>query len=408
MSDRDDESRSIVRRSRMPENSFRPVVTPVMPSVVYAAGSPDALDDMYEGRAPGYAYAREGHPNADVLASKIDWLEGAEGGVVTASGMAAISAALFAVLSEGDHVIGGTQLYGRTLRMLRQELPRFGVRVSLADPADPTAIAAAIRPETRVIVIETVSNPALRVADIPAIARIAAEHEVLLLVDNTFTTPRAFRPFDHGADIVVHSVTKLLAGHSDATLGYVAARDPEIAQAISDTVATWGMTASPFDCWLAERGLHSFAVRFDRAQENAEELAHFLEDVPGVSQVIYPGLSDHPDHALAQRLFNGNCGNMVSFVLPGGRAAANALVQAAPNIAFAPTLGDIGTTLSHPASSSHRALSAAERDALGLVEGFFRVSVGIEDIELLKAELETAIEAASRAAAPRNLREERA
>jgi cystathionine gamma-synthase len=244
------------------------------------------------------------------------------------------------------------------------------------------------------VLIETVSNPTLRVADVTAIAALCKAQGVLLVVDNTFTTPRAFRPFDHGADIVFHSVTKLLAGHSDVTLGWVGVRDPELRSYIRDAVVTWGLTPSPFDCWLGERGLHSFAIRFDRAQENAAELAEFLQGLEGVETVLYPGLPSHPDHARAHRLFGGMYGNMVSFRVPGGRAAANALVRAAGNIAFAPTLGDIGTTLSHPATSSHRALRARDRAALGITEGFFRISVGIEDIELLKQEFEAAIAAA--------------
>jgi len=228
-----------------------------------------------------------------------------------------------------------------------------------------------------------VSNPTLRVADMEAIARIANRHGVLLAVDNTFTTPRAYRPFDHGADITIHSVTKLLAGHSDVTLGYVAARDPEITQAMRAFAVTTGLTPSPNECWLAERGLFTFDLRFDKAQSNAAALADYLATQPGVTRVLYPGRADHPDHARAAALLGGQFGNMVSFEIAGGRAQTNALVQAMPDLAFAPTLGDVGTTLSHPATSSHRALSVAERAALGMSEGFFRISVGIEDLSIL-------------------------
>ncbi|MCC6008909.1 MAG: aminotransferase class V-fold PLP-dependent enzyme [Rhodobacteraceae bacterium] len=376
-----------------------PLVTPLYQSAVYVAESPDALDAAYEGRAPAPVYAREGHPNAQVLATKIDWLEGlerdaGEGGIITSSGMGAIAAAALAVLSEGDHVLGATQLYGRTTRMLRRDLPRLGFPVTVADPTDAAAIAAAIRPETRLIVVETVSNPTLRVADIPGIIAAAREAGALVMVDNTFTTPRAFRPFEWGADIVVHSVTKLLAGHSDATLGYVAARDPELRADIEDAAITWGLTPSPFDCWLAERGLHSFALRYDRVCENAAELADHLADLPQVEQVLYPGRADHPDHALAQRLFGGQWGNIVTFRLGIGRPRANRFVRGAGGLAFAPTLGDIATTLSHPVSSSHRSMPRTERVEQGITEGTFRLSVGIEDIELLKEELERAIAAA--------------
>lgn len=385
-----------VRPLDWPENASRPLVSPLMPSVVYAAESPDALDAQYEGRVPGYAYAREGHPNADVLASRIDTLEGASGGLVVGSGMAAISMALMALLSQGDHVIGGTQLYGRSLRLLTQDLPRFGIAASLADPTDIASVEAAIRPETRMILVEIVSNPGLRVTDLTGLAALAKSRGLLLAVDNTFTTPRTLRPFEHGADLVMHSVTKMLAGHSDATLGYVAARDPALQERIRTLATTIGTTASPFDCWLAERGLQSFALRFDRAQANAAALAEALAALPGVTRVLYPTRPDHPDHNRAAALLDGQGGHMVSFEIPGGRAAANALVQAAP-VAFAPTLGDIGTTLSHPASSSHRALTSEERAALGLSEGFFRASVGVEPVETLIEGLTQAIAAAARA-----------
>ncbi len=382
-----------IRRGRWPSSASRPVGTPIQPSVVYAAESPDALDAQYEGRAQGYAYAREGHPNADVLGAMIDGLEGAEGGIVTGSGMAAVAAVLMGLCRSGDHVLGGDQLYGRSLRMMREDLPRLGIATDLVDPTDAGAVAAAIRPETRLMLVEVVSNPTLRVADMEGIARVCRERGVLLVVDNTFTTPRGYRPLEHGADIVLHSVTKLLAGHSDATLGYVAARDPALREAMRVFAITAGMTPSPFDCWLAERGLYSFSLRYDRAEANAARLADHLDSLTGVKRVLYPTRPDHPDHNRARALLGARGGNMVSFEVEGGREAANRLVRAAPQIAFAPTLGDVATTLSHPPSSSHRALSAEAREALGITEGFFRVSVGVEDIDRLMADFTAAIEA---------------
>ncbi|MEM9902189.1 MAG: PLP-dependent transferase, partial [Pseudomonadota bacterium] len=191
---------------------------------------------------------------------------------------------------------------------------------------------------------------------------------------------------------------KLLAGHSDATLGWVAARTPETQERIATAIQTWGMTPSPFDCWLAERGLHSFALRYDRAEATAARLAVALAEMPGMRRVLYPGRSDHPDGARAAALLGDRGGNMVSFEVTGGRAAANALVRAMPGLPFAPTLGDVGTTLSHPATSSHRGLSPEARTAIGITEGFFRVSVGLEDVETLIAEFAAGTEAAARAA----------
>ncbi|MGR3759424.1 trans-sulfuration enzyme family protein [Roseobacteraceae bacterium NS-SX3] len=386
---------SLMRPDPLPFSASRPVVTPLSPSVAYASDTPDALDDQYEGRVHGYTYAREGHPNADVVAKRLDAMEGMAGGVVTGSGMAAVSAVLLGLLKTGDHVIGGNQLYGRSLRMMKEDLPRLGISTSLADPGDVDALRAALRPETRLVLVEAVSNPALAVADIKGLAKLCKEKGILLAVDNTFTTPRAFKPFEHGADIVIHSLTKLLAGHSDVMLGYVVARDPALNERLRVFSVTTGMTPSPFDCWLAERGMLSFDLRFDRAQATAAALADHLAGLPGVKRVIYPMRADHPDRARAGELLGNQGCNMVSFELEGGRAAANAFTRAAEGLSFAPTLGDVGTTLSHPASSSHRALSEEERAALGLSEGFFRVSVGLEDPEALFAVFTEAAAAAT-------------
>jgi cystathionine gamma-synthase len=383
---RNDRPQTLVRRLPLREGVSRPVVTPIQPSVVYASPSIDTLHAQYEGRARGYTYAREGHPNATLLAQRIDMLEGASNGLITGSGMSAVTAAIMGLLGAGDHIIGADQLYGRSLRLMHQDLARFGISTTVVDPTKPEALRAAIRPETKMILLEVVSNPTLRIADMDGILAVAREAGVRVAVDNTFTTPIGYRPFDHGADIVIHSVTKLLAGHSDVTLGYVAARDPADAKAIYDFAVTTGMTPSPYECWLAERGLYTFPLRFDRAEANAAKLADWLADQPKVAQVLYPGRADHPDHAQAQKLLGGRYGNMLSFRIHGDEAAANRMIMAMPDMAFAPTLGDVGTTVSHPPSSSHRGLTPEGRAALGITDGFFRLSVGIEDVDLLIAD----------------------
>ncbi|AUC55534.1 cystathionine gamma-synthase [Sagittula sp. P11] len=385
---------TLQRPVTVPQSLSTPVITPLMPSVVYASTTPDELDSQYEGRAQGYTYAREGHPNADVLARRIDALEGCEGGLVLGSGMAAVAAVLLGLTKAGDHVVGGDQLYGRSLRMLTEDLPRLGIATTMAQVTDAASVAAALRPETKMVLIEVVSNPTLRLADLDGIAALCREKGVLLVVDNTFTTPATVKPFEHGADIVLHSVTKLLAGHSDVTLGWIGARDPDLMAKMRVFAVTTGMTPSPFDCWLAERGLHTFALRQARTQETARRLADHLAGQAGIARVLYPTRPDHPDMARAQGLLQGQGGNMVSFVLDGGRAEANAFAEAANGVAFAPTLGDVGTTLSHPASSSHRALTPEGREALGITEGFFRVSVGLEDPDALIACFDAGIAAA--------------
>lgn len=386
---------NLVRRTPFPPSVSRAVATPLQPSVVYASPDPDALDDQYEGRAKGYTYGREGHPNADVLAAMIDRLEGGQGGIVTGSGMSAVTATMLGLLSQGDHVVGGSQLYGRCLRMLTQDLPRWGITATLADPTDVGAMKAALTPATKLLLVEVVANPTLRLADMEGIERLARERGLILVVDNTFTTPYGYPAYARGADVVIHSVTKLLAGHSDVTLGYVLARDQAQRKAIYDTNVTLGLTPSPWDCWMAERGLYTFDMRFERAQANAAQLADAIAAHPAVEAVLYPGRPDHPDHNRAGALLGGQWGNMVSFRLRGGRDKAVALTRAAPQIAFAPTLGDVGTTLSHPASSSHRALTPQGRAALGITEGFFRVSVGCEPIGLLVGDFIAALDQAA-------------
>ena len=380
-----------MRPDPFPFSSSKPVVTPLSPSVVYASETPDALDDQYEGRVQGYTYSREGHPNADVVAKRLDAMEGASGGVVTSSGMAAVSAVLMGLLKAGDHVVGANQLYGRSLRLMKEDLPRLGIQTSLVDVGDLKAVEGEIRPETKMILAEVVSNPTLAIADISGLSELSQQRGVLLAVDNTFTTPRAFQPFKHGADIVIHSITKLLAGHSDVMLGYAVAKNQVLNEQMRAFSCTTGMTPSPFDCWLAERGMLSFELRFDRAQSSAALLADHLASLPGVRRVLYPLRNDHPDNQKAQKMLGWNGCNMVSFELDGGRAAANAFAREAEELNFAPTLGDVGTTLSHPASSSHRALSSSERAEMSLSEGFFRVSVGLEDPDQLKAVFSRAI-----------------
>ena len=275
-----------------------------------------------------------------------------------------------------------------------EELPRLGIATDLFDPTDAANAEAMLRPETKAILIEVVSNPTLRVADVEGLAKLCKAHDVLLIIDNTYTKPHGFSALEHGDDIVLHSVTKLMAGHSDAMLGWVAATDPARTERLGVLSASWGMTAAPFDCWLAERGLYSLPLRHRTAQANAAALADALAETPGVTRVVYPLRDDHPDAQRAKTLLEGNGGAMVSFEIEGGRAEANALVTNL-DLAFAPTLGDISTTLSHPPTSSHRALTPEGRAALGITEGFFRLSVGVEPSDALITALQSAIRAAT-------------
>jgi cystathionine gamma-synthase len=389
---------SVVRRTPFPRSATSPLVPPIVPSAVFVARDADQMNGIYEGREQGFTYGREGSPNAESLAAKIASLEGAECGLITSSGMSAVAAILLGLLKAGDHVVAGNQLYGRTLRLVTQELPRLGFATDVVDATDIAAVERAIRPETRLLLVEVVSNPLLRVPDIVELSALARSRGVLFVVDNTFPTPLAFRPLALGASIVFHSVTKMLAGHSDLTLGAICAAR-ELAAPIREAVVTWGLNGSPFDCWLAERGMHTLELRVARANANAMALADFLARQPAVCRVLYPGRADHPDHAVARRLFGDQFGNMVTFEIAGGRDTVNRFMQALQSIPFAPTLGDVSTIISHPAVTSHRGLSAAARDALGIHEGTIRVSVGVEAFSLLEDEFLTALSAVAAAGA---------
>ncbi|HSC29825.1 MAG TPA: aminotransferase class I/II-fold pyridoxal phosphate-dependent enzyme [Vicinamibacterales bacterium] len=389
MSD-DVKSRTVVRRTPFPASATSPLVPPIVPSAVFVARDADQMNGIYEGRERGFTYAREGSPNAEQLAAKIAALEGAESGLVTSSGMSAVAAIVLGLLEAGDHLVAGSQLYGRTLRLVSQELPRLGFSTDVVDVSDAAQVEAAIRPDTRLLLVEVVSNPLLRVADIAALGAMARSRGVLLVVDNTFPTPLALRPLSLGAHVVFHSITKMLAGHSDVTLGVVCSSSA-LAVPIRDTIVTWGLNGSPFDCWLAERGMNTLEIRIRRASANAAALADLLAGQPVVRRVFYPGRADHPDHAVARRLFGDQFGNMVTFELDGGRDAVNRFMRALESIPFAPTLGDVSTIVSHPAVTSHRGLTPEARDALGIREGTIRVSVGVEEYPLLESEFRAAL-----------------
>jgi cystathionine gamma-synthase len=243
-----------------------------------------------------------------------------------------------------------------------------------------------------------VSNPLLRIPDIAALGALARSRNVLLVVDNTFPTPLACRPLSLGAGIVFHSITKMLAGHSDVTLGAICA-SRALTAPIREAIVTWGLNGSPFDSWLAERGMNTLELRVARANANAAALADFLAAQPAVRCVFYPGREDHPDHAVARRLLGEQFGNMVTFEIAGGRETVNRFMQALRSIPFAPTLGDVSTIISHPAVTSHRGLTAAAREALGIREGTIRVSLGVEAFSLLEEEFRAALSAVSASAA---------
>jgi cystathionine beta-lyase/cystathionine gamma-synthase len=368
-----------------------PLVQPIHLSSVYRCESPDEAAALLRGELPGYIYRRDGHPNVDLLAEKCAALHRAERVAVTSSGMGALALALVSQTVAGDHLIVSSRLYGRSQSLLVDEAAGRGITSTIVDTSHLAAIEEAITPRTRMIIVETITNPLLRVANISALADLAHEHEILLLLDNSLAGPAVCRPLELGADLVVESLTKAMNGHSDILLGMLAGREKDW-QRVPRALSTWGWTAAPFDCWLAARGLETMALRCERAGDNALAVARFLATGPAaIEGVHYPGLPNHPDHELAARQFAGRFGSLVTFTLRGGAEAAAAFIAAARDIPFCPSFGEISTTLSHPASTSHLMLSREARESLGIDDGTIRLSVGIESSETILATLSDAL-----------------
>jgi cystathionine beta-lyase/cystathionine gamma-synthase len=361
----------------------QPLAAPIYPTSVWICSSTDQADRILGGVEAGYVYQRDRHPNADLLAAKCRELEGAEEVAITSSGMAALALALLSQTEPGDHLVVSNMLYGRSQQLLTRESSRWGISSSLVDTCDLSAMAAAMTERTKLIVVETIANPCLQVADLSALAELAHRHNAALLVDNTFATPVLCQPLSLGADWVMESVSKLMNGHSDVMLGLLAGSRQNW-ERVPLVSTTWGLASAPFDCWLATRGLATMPLRVERACDNALSAAEFLSGEAEVELVDYPGLPSHPQHALAARQLGGRFGSIVTFRLRGGRPAANAFVKSATRIPFCPSLGEAMTTLSHPESTSHRALSPDARAALGITGGTIRLSCGIESAEFVR------------------------
>jgi cystathionine beta-lyase/cystathionine gamma-synthase len=363
-----------------------PLVTPLYQSSVYTLPDLDALDRIMNAEEPGFIYARDGHPNARHLAAQVAQLEGAAWGLVCGSGMAAISAILLSLLQHGDRIVASNRLYGRTSQLFAQEFTRFGVKTTFVDTSDLQLVAQALDQPARILFVETMSNPLLRLVDLAGLVQLAKERNSLLVVDNTFATPVLCRPLELGADLVMESLTKMIGGHSDVTLGALCGNGDLLPQ-VSQVVSIWGLAANPFDCWLAERGLATLPLRMRAASANAAKVSDWLAEQPGVARVIYPGRPEHPDHDLARRLLDGGCGNMLCFELRGGREAVNHFLHRAKGIPFSPSLGNTTTTVSHPGTTSHRYVSPAEKRRQGISDGLVRVSIGVEEVGHIQEEM---------------------
>jgi cystathionine beta-lyase/cystathionine gamma-synthase len=358
-----------------------PVVPPLVQSVNYVQ-EPGGDDNLM--------YTRYGNtPNADRIQKRIALLEGAEAALMLSSGMGATACGLLALLRPGDHLLASQFIYGGTHRLLTEEFTQMGIDVTLVDPFEPRAWRRRLRKETRAIFIESPVNPTCRVLDMRGVSLLTKDLGVALVVDSTFASPVNFRPLEHGADVVIHSATKFLNGHHDILGGVVCGTLPYIEE-VRQKEIVWGQTPDPFACWLLERGLKTLDVRVKRQNESAMQIAEWLEARKDVRRCHYPGLESHPDHEIAVDQLDG-FGGMLAFELSGGSKAADRFAKRLKMTRYAASLGGVDTLVSEPRFSSHARMTADERARIGIPDGFIRLSVGLEDVDDIIADLEQAL-----------------
>ncbi len=369
----------------------QPVSQPIYQTTVHSFESIEALEHYYEAPESAWLYYREGNPNQSAFESAMARLEGAEAATTCGSGMGAIFAALSAVLQSGDHLIVDNQVYGGTFALLSGQMPRYGIETSFVDFSDQAALRAAVRPTTRLLLFETLTNPLIQVTDLPAVIALARELNLLTFVDATFSTPVLCRPLDWGADIVLHATTKYIGGHSDA-LGGIVAGKRSIVQAAQQAAKVMGLVQGSFDAWLNVRSLKTLPLRMEAHSRNARSIAQWLERHSAVTRVYYPGLESNPQHQLACQLMpHSMFGGMLAFELQDGMPAVRRLVKNLHQIALVPSLADVTTTLSHPAGTSHRMHSPEQRAKLGIADGLLRLSAGIEELADILEDLDQAL-----------------
>ena len=380
----------VARGGRDVASASRPLTAPIYQTNVYVFEDMDTVESVWEHKKPGFVYGRYGTANHTMLEDLVAALEGAEAAVACASGMGATTALLFGLFERGDHVVAARDLYGTTAAFLGDEGRRLGIATDFVDATDAAGILAALRDDTRAVFVEAISNPLLRMVDLPAIAGELGRRGIELIVDASMASPAVLRPIDHGASIVMHSLTKFISGHGDVTGGLVLGRADVMAR-VRDAMIRSGTNLGPFDAWLATRGARTLAVRLERQSASARALGAFLERHPAVARVHYPGLPSHPQHALARRLMPRIQGAMLSLDLRGGALAVEGLMTRARLSEFAPSFGDVATTWTYPTRTSHRRVSAEEQAAMGIGPGLVRVSVGLEDVNELMADFDQAL-----------------
>jgi len=372
------------------EDEFGSATVPIYQTSTFKFKSAQHGADCFLGKSDGYIYTRIGNPTIGALEQNIAALENGYKGIATSSGMGAISSVYMALLGAGSHIISSDAVYGPARGILEQDFSRFNVEASFVNTSKIENILSAIKPNTKVIYIETPANPTMEITDIAACSKIAKEHNLILVVDNTFCSPYLQKPLDLGADVVLHSITKFINGHADIVGGVIVTKKHEIYERIRHSMVYMGCNMDPTQAFMVLRGVKTLAIRIDRAQENAMKVAQFLQSHAKVAWIKYPGLESHPQYQLAQSQMKG-FGAMMSFGLKGGYEAGKKLMDNLNLATLAVSLGGVETLIQHPASMTHAAVSKENKLAAGITDDLVRLSVGIEDINDIIFDLKSAL-----------------
>ena len=378
-------------RTSATEKSGIPLLPPIYQNSTFRFTSAAECAEAFQDEESGYVYTRWGNPTQEILEEKLAVLEDGEAALATASGMGAVSVALLTALAEGGHVVAMENLYSATFQILNEDLRKFGIETTFVDATDPAQIERAIRADTRVLYLESPTNPLLKLVDLRKSVEIAKAHGMISMIDNTFSTPCGQQPIPLGIDVVVHSMTKYLSGNGAVIAGAIIGEKTFIKHAKEGALRNFGAVISPFNAWLTLHGITTLPLRFTQHCESALRVAAFLETHPAVTWVRYPGLHSHPQHELAKRQMDA-FGGMITLELKGGRRAGESLVDQLQLCSLAVSLGDVRTLICHPASTTHSHVPAEIRHRTGITDGLVRISVGLENVEDILGDLEQALE----------------
>jgi len=372
------------------DDQYGSATVPIYQTSTFSFQSADDGARCFSGESNGYIYTRIGNPTIDALERQLALLENGYGGIAVSSGMAAATTIYLALMSQGDHIVSTDAIYGPARGVMEKQFTRFGFQSTYINTTDAEVVEKAIRPNTKVLYIETPANPTMDITDLKACSEIAKKHGLILVVDNTFSSPYLQNPLDLGADIVFHSMTKFINGHADIVAGIIIAKEKALYDKLRNMMILLGCNMDPHQAYMVLRGLKTLSIRIDKAQQNALEVAGFLESHPQVAWIKYPGLHSHPQYDLARTQMKGN-GSMISFGLKGGYEAAKAVLDNVHLALLAVSLGGVETLIQHPASMTHSKVSADDKKKAGISDDLIRLAVGIEDVKDIIADLDNAL-----------------